>query len=55
MKQYFEITNIEMSIFTTSINDFQCIEISHKTYPDIELVRALSMSVAIPFIFKPVL
>ena len=55
MKQYYQLTNIHISIFTVSVNNVECMEISHKTHPDMEVIRALSMSCAIPVIFKPVL
>ena len=55
MKQYYELTEIHISIFTVSVNNVECVEISHKTHPDMEVIRALSMSCAIPVIFKPVL
>ena len=55
MKQYYDFSNIHISMFTTSVNDLECVEISHKTHPDMEVIQALSMSCAIPFLFKPVL
>ena len=54
--EYYKLTNIELHLFTVNINDkkMKLIDLSHKTYPDLSIIKAVSMSCAIPLIFKPI-
>ena len=54
LKQLYEYSNIDLHIYTSKINTFEYIDISHSTYPDMSIIDAVNMSSAIPFIFKPV-
>jgi predicted acylesterase/phospholipase RssA len=44
-------------MFAVDLNSMplQATDISYKTFPDLQLVKALTMTAAIPFIFKPVI
>ena len=53
MKDFYEYSGIELNFITCEANYFSRIIISHKTYPDIELVKALCMTSAFPVIFTP--
>jgi len=57
MKELYEYNNIEIHIYATNINSYNLskIDISYKTHPDIELVKALCMTTAYPFAFQPVM
>jgi predicted acylesterase/phospholipase RssA len=55
MKDFFEYSNIEIHFFSLEVHDFQIIDISYKTHPDLELLTAIYMSSAIPIIFSPFL
>ena len=55
MKEFYELTNINLEFFTASVNNFDYIELSHKTHPDIEIIKAIAMCTSIPFVFTPVL
>lgn len=57
LKELYEYTNIEMHMFAVDLNalPLQATDISYKTFPDLQLVKALTMTAAIPFIFKPVI
>ena len=55
LKEFYEYSKINLHIFSFEINNFKTIEISHLTHPDLELIQALSMSCALPGIFKPVI
>jgi predicted acylesterase/phospholipase RssA len=57
LKEFYEYTNIELHMFTVNVNckQFTVVDLSYKTHPDLQLVTALYMSCAIPFIFKPVI
>lgn len=53
MKEFYDITHIDLHIFTTEINDFSTVDISHKTHPDWKLVDAVYCSSALPVLFSP--
>jgi predicted acylesterase/phospholipase RssA len=57
LKELYEYSNIDFHIFTTNINTtdtFEKIDLSHKTYPNLTLFQAITMSVSIPIIFKSI-
>ena len=54
MKEFYECTKIELHFFSLEINNFEVVNISHETYPDLQLLTAIHMSCAIPVIFSPV-
>tara|TARA_B110000046_G_scaffold150372_1_gene158726 strand:- start:5930 stop:6787 length:858 start_codon:yes stop_codon:yes gene_type:complete len=53
LMDFYKYTNIEFHIFSTNSNTFKCIDMSHKTYPDLKLFEAIYMSISIPIVFKP--
>jgi predicted acylesterase/phospholipase RssA len=53
MKEFFEITNIEIHIFTIEIHSFEIIDISYKTHPDWKVIDAVYASSSVPVIFSP--
>ena len=53
LKEFYEFSKIDFHIFTFELNQFETIELSHTTHPDLELVQALTMSSALPGIFMP--
>jgi len=56
LKDLFEFNHIDVHLYTTAINQhkLQKIDISHKTHPELAIVKAISMSTAYPFAFRPV-
>lgn len=54
MKEFYELTNIEIHLFSLDINSFNLEDISHLTHPDLQLLIAVQMSSAIPVIISPV-
>jgi predicted acylesterase/phospholipase RssA len=54
LSEYYEINNINLNFYTIDINNFQLIQINYKTFPDLELLTAIQMTCALPFIFEPV-
>jgi hypothetical protein len=54
MKEFFELTKIELHFFSLDINHFNLEDISYLTHPDLELLTAVQMSSAIPVIISPV-
>ena len=53
MKEFYDITNIEIHIFTTEIMNFELVDISYKTHPDWRVIDAVYSSCSIPIIFSP--
>ena len=57
LKEYYQYTNIEIYIVTCEINSSNAkkIILSHKTHPDLELIKAIYMSSTFPILFKPLI
>jgi len=53
MKEFYEKTNVELFFYTTELNQFENVELSHLSFPDLELIDALHMSCALPVIIAP--
>ena len=53
LAEFYEFSKIDFHIFTFELNQFETIELSHTTHPDLELLQALTMSSALPGIFMP--
>jgi predicted acylesterase/phospholipase RssA len=56
LKEFYELNNIDLHIFTTDMNSqkFEKIDLSHKTHPELKLIKAIEMSTAYPILFKPI-
>ena len=57
LKEFYIYTGIEQHFYTTDLNN-NCIEkvdLNYKTFPNLELYKALAMSSAFPVIFKPIM
>ena len=55
MKEFYDITKIEIHIFTTEIMNFELVDISYKTHPDWRVIDAVYSSCSIPIIFSPLI
>ena len=53
MLELYELTQLEIHMFTTDINIFHITDISYKTHPNWKVVDAVYSSCAIPIIFSP--
>lgn len=53
LKEFFEITNIEINFFTFNCTRCEIIKINYISFPDLPLYKAIYMSSSIPVIFKP--
>lgn len=51
---FYNITKIELHMFSLEINEYKVYDISHKTHPNISVIQAIQMTCAIPSLFKPV-
>ncbi len=53
LQEFYEYSGVELNIVVSEVNEFKCELLSYKTYPELELIRALTMSASLPFIFTP--
>lgn len=53
LKEFYDFSKIDFHIFTFELNNFETIELSHITHPNLSLLQALTMSSAFPGIFMP--
>ena len=54
MKGLYELSGIDLHLFTVELNAFELCDISHKTYPNLQVLTAVHMTSAIPVLFSPV-
>ena len=56
MAEFYEFNGIDIHIYTTNLNTqfLTKIDISHTSHPDMPLIKAIRMTTAYPFAFKPV-
>jgi predicted acylesterase/phospholipase RssA len=54
LEDFYNLTNIELHMFTFEINKYKLEDISYKTYPKLSLLQAVQMTCAIPVLIKPV-
>lgn len=55
MKEFYEITNIDLHLFVTELNTFESVDICHENYPDWKIIDAVYASCCIPILFSPLL
>lgn len=53
MKELYDYSNIELHVFSTKLSTFKGEDISYKTHPDMEFIKAIYISSSIPFLFQP--
>ena len=54
LSEFYELTKIELHMFSFEINEYILQDISYKTYPELPLLTALQMTCAIPMLISPV-
>lgn len=54
LSDFYELTKIELHMFSFEINEYQLQDISYKTHPELRVVTALQMTCAIPMLISPV-
>jgi predicted acylesterase/phospholipase RssA len=55
LKEFYELTKIELHIFSAEIVGYNLIDISYKTHPDWKVIEAVYCSCCLPIIFSPLL
>ena len=54
LKDFYDLTNTEIHIFAFEINDYKVVDISYLTHPDLQVLKAVQMTCAIPVLIEPV-
>jgi len=54
MKDFYELTKIDLHIFSFEVNEYKIVEISYKTHPDLKVLQAIQMTCALPVLISPV-
>ena len=54
MEEFYELTKIELHIFSFEVNEYKVVDISYKTYPKLKLLQAVQMTCALPVLVSPV-
>lgn len=56
LQELYEYNNIDIHIYTTNLNTYLLdkVDISHTTHPTMSVIKALYMTTAYPFAFKPI-
>lgn len=55
MKEFYDIMQIELHVFSTSINTFELVDFSYKTHPDWKVVDVVYASCALPILMQPLI
>jgi len=53
LKDFYELTKIEIHMFCTNMNSFELTDISYKTHPEWSVIEAIYSSCAVPVLFTP--
>jgi len=54
LKDFYELTKIEINMISFEINEYKIQNISYKTYPNLPVIKAVQMSSALPILISPV-
>ena len=55
LKEFFEITNIELHFMSIDINTFNSVDFSYKTHPEWRVIDVLYCSCSLPVLFQPII
>jgi len=55
MLEFYRMCGIHFHFYSVDVNTFQQVEISHETFPDLPILKALQMTSAVPMIIAPVI
>jgi predicted acylesterase/phospholipase RssA len=54
MEDFYQLTKIELHIFSFEVNEYKIVDISYKTFPKLPILLAIQMTSALPVLFPPV-
>jgi predicted acylesterase/phospholipase RssA len=55
MKEFYDLTNIELHFFSTELKSFEITDFSYKTHPEWKLIDIVYCSCCLPILFSPFL
>jgi predicted acylesterase/phospholipase RssA len=55
LKEFYELNGIDLYFYTTELNQYKQIKMSHKTHPDWRVIDAVYASCTLPIIFAPLI
>uniref|UniRef100_A0A6C0F129 PNPLA domain-containing protein n=1 Tax=viral metagenome TaxID=1070528 RepID=A0A6C0F129_9ZZZZ len=55
LKEFYELNGIDIYFYTTELNQFKQVKMSHKTHPDWRVIDAVYASCTLPIIFAPLI
>ena len=53
MKDFYDISGIELHFFTIDLSTFEVIDLSYKTHPEFSVIESVYSSCCVPILFKP--
>lgn len=54
LEEFYKKTKKELYLYAVDINKYELKEISYKTYPNMQLIKGIQMTCALPYMFQPV-
>lgn len=54
MEDFYQLTKIELHIFSFEVNEYKVVDISYKSYPKLKVLEAILMTCALPVLITPV-
>jgi predicted acylesterase/phospholipase RssA len=54
LKDFYELTKIEIHIFAFEVNEYKIVDISYLSHPNLQVLKAVQMTCAIPVLVEPV-
>jgi len=54
LKELYDLCHVEFFVYTTDLQSFSSVSLSHRSHPDLPVVKAIHMSSAIPPLISPV-
>ena len=54
LNDFYELSKIEINMFSFEINEYKIQNVSYKTYPNLSVLKAIQMSCALPVLISPV-
>ena len=54
LKEFYDYCKIDFYLYTFELNKYETEELNYKTHPDLSLLKAVTMSCSLPYIFSPI-
>lgn len=54
LKEFFDLTHVELYYYSVELNSYKLTEISYKTFPELSLLKAIQMTAAYPTLISPI-